>query len=281
MVISAPTYHIVSNVLPETAGGRHKIGTIVDNLQVLTPLNEYEEIEIPNVRRFCTHEPNFKATRDQILKGSGGVGVKLAALQVPVGGEIGGGGNNSVDDSYNCVSLDTEWIYPTKDDYIKAVKSVGLQDYLTSSKYASVYIITGIKTGRQPSIALKRSSEIEGHTQLGIDMGGWGNIGPRGDGSKTRNTMQSSEGSSDIVIGVRVRKLSYKKQYWLFGKRILTDKPYDEGAEMVGENRAKDLKEDYDVDELELEEEMEGSVKIDEQEPGGEIVTWVVPEIAR
>lgn len=46
MVVSSPTYHIVSNIIPEYAGGRHRLGTIVDNLKDMTPLNEYEEIEV-------------------------------------------------------------------------------------------------------------------------------------------------------------------------------------------------------------------------------------------
>jgi hypothetical protein len=45
MVISLPTYHIVSNILP----GRHKLGTIVNNLQDMTPLNKDEEIEVWNI----------------------------------------------------------------------------------------------------------------------------------------------------------------------------------------------------------------------------------------
>jgi hypothetical protein len=46
MVISTPTYHIVSNIIPPEAGGPLQIGTIIDSLQELTPLNEGEEIEV-------------------------------------------------------------------------------------------------------------------------------------------------------------------------------------------------------------------------------------------
>jgi hypothetical protein len=46
MVVSTPTYHIVSNIHPPEAGGPLQLGTIVDNLQELTPLNEGEEIEV-------------------------------------------------------------------------------------------------------------------------------------------------------------------------------------------------------------------------------------------
>ena len=46
MVISTPTYHIVSNIIPPEAGGPLQIGTIIDTLQELTPLNGGEEIEV-------------------------------------------------------------------------------------------------------------------------------------------------------------------------------------------------------------------------------------------
>lgn len=50
MVVSMPSYHIVANVVPPEAGGPLQIGTIVDSLQDLTPLNEGEELEV----KFCS-----------------------------------------------------------------------------------------------------------------------------------------------------------------------------------------------------------------------------------
>lgn len=46
MVVSAPTYHLVSNIVPPDAGGPLQIGTIINSLQELTPLNEGEEIKV-------------------------------------------------------------------------------------------------------------------------------------------------------------------------------------------------------------------------------------------
>lgn len=143
-------------------------------------------------------------------------------------------------------------------------------------------MITGIKIGRQASVVLKRGDQVEGHFQLGIDLGSGGTIGPKGDGSTTGNVMQRAEKSNDLVLGVRVRKLSYKKRYWIFGDRVLTDKPGDKGAELVGMDSNKGvegLEIDFEADELDLDDELRGFVKEDEEE-AGETVTWIVPETA-
>lgn len=65
--------------------------------------------------------------------------MKFVVLQFPVGGDVGGGGEGSVDEIYTAESLDTEWFYPKKEDYKKAVdEATGLQSYLEEAGYPSV-----------------------------------------------------------------------------------------------------------------------------------------------
>jgi hypothetical protein len=66
MVVSTATYHIVANIVPPDAGGPLEIGTIIDSLQELNPLNEGEEIKLAHERMFCIHEEGFEATRNQV-----------------------------------------------------------------------------------------------------------------------------------------------------------------------------------------------------------------------
>ena len=82
------------------------------------------------------------------------------AWHVPVGGDVSGEGETSADDTFNATSLDTLFFSPTKEDYVQAVKSAQLQEYLKPAEYPSVYIITGMKIAREPSIALKRGKKI-------------------------------------------------------------------------------------------------------------------------
>ena len=93
--------------------------------------------------------------------------------------------------------------------------------------------------------------------------------------------MQKSEKSTDVVLAIRVRKLSYKKKYYIIGDRQWSDKAHDGGAELVSKDRAEgasDQGREFEIDELELEDELQGHVKENEKEADGETITWVVPE---
>ena len=79
MVVPIPTYHIVSKVPPPPKGPL-KLGTIIDDLGELNPLNLGGEPQIDQSRIFTFHEDDFEITREEILKGTGGVGIKIAAL---------------------------------------------------------------------------------------------------------------------------------------------------------------------------------------------------------
>ena len=67
-----------------------------------------------------------------------------------MGGDVSGEGETSADDTFNATSLDTLFFSPTKEDYVQAVKSAQLQEYLKPAEYPSVYIITGMKIAREP-----------------------------------------------------------------------------------------------------------------------------------
>jgi len=204
------------------------------------------------------------------------------AWHVPIGADISGEGETSADDTFNAKSLDTLFFYPTKVDYAEALKSTQLQEYIQAANYPSVYIITGMKIAREPSVTLKRGGHIGGQGQLGLNMGGGSNVGLRGDGSKVRNTVQKSKKSSDMVLAIRVRKLSYRRKYYIAGQRQWSDEAHDEVAELVERQRSEGIHKqepEFEVDEVELDhEELQGYVKEEEKEADGETVTWVVPE---
>lgn len=272
----------MSNIVPADAGGRHKLGTIVDSLTELNVLNEDEEIVIPHVRRQCLHETNVEVSQEQIQQGAGGVALNFIAAGVPIGADLGGGGNSSQNDKFGFARVDTEWFQPTTDDYQDAVtKASGLKDYLESSRFAPVYMITGIKTGREPSITRMRGSKVEGKFLLGVDVGGVASIGPRGDGSRTVNLSQKSDVSTDLLFGIKVRKLMYKRRHVVLGKREWSNEPYNKGAELVGADRGEVPQADvapFYVEEVELSNELMGCINRDEEDVDGSVITWILPE---
>jgi hypothetical protein len=274
MVASAPTYHIVGKVPLDHL----QLGTIIDDLHEVVPLNQNEELKLDQARLYCEHETDFEATREQMLKGKVGIGLKFLAVQ---GGEVSLGGKRSVDDKYKFGSLDTLFFYPKPDDYVEAVKSEGLRGFLEASNYGPVYMITGIKTGRRPSVSLTRVKNVEGKLDVGIDTGTGISIGPKFDPSKSTTITQKSKGSTDYIWAVRVRKLSYKKRWGIAGPRAWANEAHNAGAELVGTDRdTKYRSEDafFNAEELELEEELEGYVKATEENQEGETITWVVPK---
>jgi hypothetical protein len=205
------------------------------------------------------------------------------AWQIPFGADVSGEGEISADDTFFAKSLDTLFFYPTKADYTEAVKSTQLQEYLRTANHPSVYIITGMKIARQPSLTLKRGKKSGGQGQLGFNMGDGSNVGIRGDGLDTRNTSQTSQKVTDIVLAIRVRRLSYKRKYPILGQRQWSDRAHDGGAELVGKERSEvssQQEAEFEVDELELDDkDFQGNVTEEEKKADGERITWVFPEV--
>ncbi|KAH7348963.1 hypothetical protein BKA65DRAFT_271692 [Rhexocercosporidium sp. MPI-PUGE-AT-0058] len=262
MVVQLPTYHIVSKV-PAPPKGPLKLGSIIDSLEELNPLNAGAEPTIDKSRLCSFHEEEFEITREQIVKGTGGVGIKFDA--VPGAGiDISAGNSTTIHDTYKFAQLDTEYFPPNTDDYVAAVAAKGVQRHLKYSGYKPVYMITGMKIGHQPQVTLKRNGEVHGTFSIGVDTATV-KVGPHANLSKTTNIEQGAQRSPDsIVFGIKVRKLSYKRRYFFAGDMELHDDSYNESAELVGVDRDDDLGAEkapqFDVSELELDEELDGLI---------------------
>ncbi|EEU34302.1 uncharacterized protein NECHADRAFT_85629 [Fusarium vanettenii 77-13-4] len=256
MVVTTPTYHIISRVPPPPQGPL-KLGTVIDSLEELIPLSDSLDVEGSRVTQF--REEDFEVNRAQILKGAGGVGFKV--LGMPVGIDISGGGDTAVNDTYKFKELDTVSFNPTPDDYQKAVAASQLQDYLEDSGYTPVYIVTGMKIGHRPEVTLRRGNQVNGTFTIGISDGN-ATLGTNANASSSSNIVQGSKSSPDsIVFAIRVRKLSFTKRYYIWGPRKLRNDPYNCSAELVGVGREADKSSEpaiFDVKEMDLDEEILG-----------------------
>jgi hypothetical protein len=262
MVVQIPTYHIVSKV-PAPPKGPLKLGTIIDSLEELNPLNAGAEPTIDESRQFSFHEEEFEITREQIVKGTGGVGIKFVAVP-GVGVDTSAGGETTINDTYKFAELDTKYFPPCISDYEAAVVAKGVQRHLKYSGYKPVYMITGMKIGHRPEVTLKRNGVVHGTFSIGVDTATV-TVGPHADLSKTKNITQAAKRSPDsIVFGIRVRKLSYKRKYIIVGDRELEDDSYNDEAELVGVDRDDDTGAEkapqFDVSELKFDKELDGLV---------------------
>ncbi|KAH8746532.1 hypothetical protein F5883DRAFT_585498 [Diaporthe sp. PMI_573] len=172
-----------------------------------------------------------------MLKGKLGASIKAFAIQAA---EVSVGGERGDNDTYKFGNLDTLYFYPTPADYLEAVKSEGLKGFLESFGYSPMYLVTRIKTGRQPNVELERVRKGEVNTDIGINIGTGFEVGPKMDVSKNVTIKQGSEESTDYIWAIKV-------------------------------------KESFDAEELEIKEELVGYSKVTETDKEGEDVIWVVP----
>ncbi|KAH8754556.1 hypothetical protein F5883DRAFT_573043 [Diaporthe sp. PMI_573] len=271
MVVSRPQYHIVGKV----PLGHLQLGSMIDDLHDIFPLNENEELKLSQDRLYCQHEKAFTASREDVLKGKLGASIKAFAMQAA---EVSVGGERGDNDTYKFGDLDTLYFYPTPADYLEAVKSEGLKGFLESSGYSPVYLVTGIKTGRQPNVELERVRKGEVNADIGIDTGTGFEVGPKRDVSKNVTIKQGSEESTDYIWAIKVQKLTYMKKWRLFGERSWSNQPFVRSAELVNtKDLGAQVEESFDAEELEIKEELVGYSEVTETDKEGEDVTWVVP----
>lgn len=278
MVAAIREYHILGKPVPVD---RLELGTVVNNVRELQRLNAGKEARITQIRLYCIHEENFEATRDDGLKGD--AGIELRALGGP-GGEAKVDGERGDTDKYKFQFLDTLEFEAEDADYQEAVKATGVASFLEKSSYSAVYMITGLKFGRKSANEFNKVREMGGGLGFDTNLGAILSVNPSAHLSKGVNTNQKSDGLTDRIFAIRVRKLYYKKKYGIFGSKKLMDEAHEDGAEVVGENKPKRPEDDtndieFEVQEGELDEEdMEGYEKITETKSNGETVTWIVSE---
>ncbi|RDW85692.1 hypothetical protein BP5796_04017 [Coleophoma crateriformis] len=288
MVTSTPEYHILGK---RVAVERLHLGTIVSSIEGLIRLNSGKEPKIEVSKLYCWHDINFGATREQSLNGEAGVALKALALE-GASGEAKIDGERVNTDKYKYKYLDTlefdtegeelEWY---REYYLEAVKATGVQKFLETSNYSPVYMITGLKIGRNSSNEFTKVRRTGGGLEFSVNIGLALSIGPKAKGSNMMTTVQESEGIDDAcVFAIRVRKLVYKKQHLsgLFGPRKWKDEKYNSGAEMASVDNSTKKRQApegvFEVEEVGLDDEREGFKQITELTKDGEQITWVVPK---
>lgn len=286
MVARIPEYHILGKRVPVN---RLRLGTIITSIQELVRLNSGNEPTIDKERLDYWHDIDCKATRDATLKGDAGVEFKVAALE-GIGGEGQVEGERGNVEKYSFSAIDTLEFESVQKDYNDAGKDERVQAFLTSPKHPPVFYITGIKVGRvstdedsEPTFEVTRVKNHGGTLSLGVNIPSAASIGPKVRGSKNLAISQQYKEQNDRIFAIRVRKLQYKKKGF-FGHRERVDSPYNDGAELAGEDSEEEEEEKLelgfdDIDEVDLEKkELEGYKRITETNERGNQITYVVPK---
>ncbi|PMD35139.1 hypothetical protein L207DRAFT_637536 [Hyaloscypha variabilis F] len=121
--------------------------------------------------------------------------------------------DDSIISDYVFEVLETTFFEPS-DDYIKDVMwTPSLESFLEASRFNKpVYMITGLKVARGVRAKSRKVSGIEGRATasatLGVVLGAQGNVEGETAGRLRQITADSFEGSTDIVIAYRLRKIT-------------------------------------------------------------------------
>lgn len=195
---------------PPPQGPVH-LGSILRSVFEYVPLNDGQIPDIPK-RLPADRKKGFQMTRGELLKGHAGVfGKALAIFGVGVGASAMF--SKDRDDVLTVKNLETIAFNPT-DEYIRqSMDTDGVIIYTDATKYKKpVFLITGMKIARGASFKGKGSTTASGELQLGFHgPGGMGKTGVGAGIEKGKFAEESFEESSDFILAIRVRKLSFKK----------------------------------------------------------------------
>jgi hypothetical protein len=282
-----PTYHLAPNFSlgPPEKGGELELGMICEDLKSLgseRPLNTECHLPINDRDLYCDHKKGFTSTKEEMENGDYGIWAKFAA-QTGIGGELSLATERETNVTYNFKGIDTVYFNPTRDYVHKSMNQPDVHDFIVGSGYKPVYMITGLKIARSPTVKLKTGRKWTSTVSVALDQpfGISGvKVGPKLRRAKETHDETSFEESDDFIIGFRVRRLYYKR--WRFRKPSeLIDEAYFKGATMLGNDKdhGQTGEEVVDEDIAVLDDEMEGTIlkfDYDDDDDRSEIA-WVVP----
>jgi hypothetical protein len=205
-------------------------------------LNDGDVVEVPPACKHTSYKDNWEETIEIVNDGK--IGVWTRFLNTWLGGNLGASFDARTVRQYKIEELETTYFSPSQEYIEEAVRKAGVQSYLEGGRYAlPVYMVTGLKLARGPNsqVTSRRLAIREGHTNLGL--AGFMTVAPialdAGDMSfrQTRNENSSFEGSSDFVIGYRLRKITVRKDTQQMS--VTKHQKHTEGAMLGVETRRK------------------------------------------
>ena len=248
-------YHIAPNfsIPPIEAGGVLELGSIVSSLASADepPINADCHIRIPQIELFCGHQKGFTATKSRMASGECGVWAKAFGIE-GIGGELSHALGRSAEDVYNFQGVDTTYFKPSQKYMEDSMNQEDVSDFVKGLKYKPVYMVTGLKTAKGPSVKMSQRGNSNVTVEVGLEQPGGLPIelGPKFNYSKEARQEMGFEDSTDFIIGIRVKKLMYKK-HWLLQtpQQHLLSEEHNKGATMVDDDGVKkDVDQVVDLD---------------------------------
>ncbi|KAK2752268.1 hypothetical protein CKAH01_17741 [Colletotrichum kahawae] len=280
-----PRYHVAPNfsIPPVEAGGILELGAIIASVaDADEPINEDCHVSIPISKLLCSHQKGFSATKSSMTTGEYGIWAKVVGVD-GFGCELSWAPERSAEDIYHFRGIDTIYFNPSQEYMEESMSKVDVKDFIVGSGYGPVFMVTGLKTARGPSVKMSKSKKWTNTVELGLQEPGGIPIelGPKFDTSKETRQEMGFEDSTDFIIGIRVKKLMYKKHWRQWLTRIpgkLVAKQHNKGATMVDDDVVeKGYDEVVDLGDDSEGEDPEGQIQVETEEVGSETLqtAWV------
>ncbi|KAH6714762.1 hypothetical protein BKA61DRAFT_605795 [Leptodontidium sp. MPI-SDFR-AT-0119] len=276
-----PKYHIAPNfsIPPVEAGGTLELGSIIGSIASADeePLNLDCHVRIPPAKLFCSHQQAFTAMQSRLTSGDYGVWAKLVGLN-GVGGELSWAPERSAEDVYHFRSIDTIYFNPSQEYMKESMGQPDVKDHVVGSDFEPVFMVTGLKMARGPSVKMSKGRKAKVKVEVGLQQPGGVplEVGPKFNSEKEVRQEMGFEDSTDFIIGIRVKKLMYKKHWLTRAPGALVAKEHNQRATMVDDDVVK-----KDGDEVvDLGDDTEGQIEIETDEVDGETfeMAWVVSQ---
>lgn len=215
------------------ADGPIVLGSIITDLRDPgDSLNKESIVEIPS--KYTSHKQDWRHTIELRRDGRTSVWARYLSF-LGLHGNFGASFDARTTEHYRIEDLETTYFSPTQAYIEEAVNKPDIRSYLKGSRYAPVYMITGVKIARGPGseVISKRTLGREGHAHFGFFMAGSPLTLDAGDmmlhQAGADNT--SFRGSSDFVIGFRLAKITFYEN--AEGVRVPKQQNHTDGA-MLG-----------------------------------------------
>jgi hypothetical protein len=239
-----PLYHVVPRFDIVAKGGALELGTVVDSLLILRPLNRNKVVPIPDDLRYPPAEQGgFTQTRSRLREGHGSIWAQSLVFQ-GAGASASASAQSETVSTVTCDAIITTYFDPNTAYVAQTLASKDVNDFFIGSGYEDdVYMITGLKVAKtlrySSTTTTQRAADVEAAapepntgTDLGLNVGGSTNKG---------NKVEFD--IDDIVVGFRVRRYAYvpASRNPFSNKKKLTGDDYLKGAAMH-EHAEKEIK---------------------------------------
>ncbi|KFY83914.1 hypothetical protein V498_07876 [Pseudogymnoascus sp. VKM F-4517 (FW-2822)] len=190
-------------------------------------------------------------------------------------GELSWAPERSAEDVYHFRCIDTIYFSPSQEYMKESMGQPDVKDYVVGSDYKPVFMVTGLKTVRGPSVKMSKGRKEKVKVEVGLQQSGGVplEVRPKFNSEKEVRHEMGFEDSTDFIIGIRVKKLMYKKHWLTRAAGTLVAKDHNQRATMVDDNVVEGGDEVVD-----LGDDTEGQIELETDEIDGETfkIAWVV-----